>query len=472
LTQHSDLHTEVVIVGGGLAGLACAVGLVDNGVAVMLLEASSTLGGRACSWTDPASGDVIDIGPHILLSDYPNMRAFLGRLGTEDQILWQTDKLIRLIDDDQSIDMYERPLPPPLHLLPSIAKVGSLSLRDKASNRRITWLAMQLGEDDIEALDALSAAQLLERYGVSRGFRDWFWASACMSLLNAPLEECSAGALMRVYAQLIARRNYRFGFPRGGLGDLYAPALRAIVNGGGRVHTRTRAVQLTGDADAVTGVVLADGARISAGHCVLAIPPQALATLAPDAAEARAFEPCPYVSIYLWLDRKLSHEKFWYRLWRPENLNNDFYDLSNIRTGWGERPSVIASNIIYSHRAHPMSDKRIIEVTRRELAEAMPQAANAAVLHSVVNRIPMAIPRPAPGTERKRPLPHTARRGLLLAGDWTRTGLPSCMESAVKSGLRATEAILCDIGRPRQLARPIRPREGFAGLVHRLAQRA
>jgi 15-cis-phytoene desaturase len=471
-------HADVVVVGGGLAGLACGVALCDSGLRVVLLEASDNLGGRARSWTDAATGDVIDIGPHVLLSEYPNMLALLTMLGTRDSVHWQTGKLLRLIDDRRAIDMYQRPLTPPLHLLPSIAKIGALSLRDKASNRRITWFAMQLTQDDFIALDDMTAMQLLRRYGVTQRFIEWFWASVCMSILNAPLEKCSAGALMRVYSQLIGRRGYRFGFAGGGLAELYAPAARRFMDErGGDIRLRARASSLIEQDGAIRGVALENGARIHAPHCVLAIPPADLAQIASPALArsgctqlARWFEPCPYISVYLWLDRKLSQEKFWYRLWRPGHLNCDFYDLSNIRSQWRDRPALVASNIIYSHRAHDLSDAAIVAATHRELSLAVPAANDAAIVHAVVNRIPMAIVCPTPGFEARRPAA-AALPGLLLAGDWTRTDLPSCMESAVRSGWLAADQILAQRGRPRSYARSLNPPQGLAGLVQRWAER-
>lgn len=58
-----------------------------------------------------------------------------------------------------------------------------------------------------------------------------------------------------------------------------------------------------------------------------------------------------------------------------------------------------------------------------------------------------------------------ARYGAQAASDWTRTELPSSMESAVRSGFLAAEAILSASARPRSLALAPRPTEGLAGLV-------
>jgi 15-cis-phytoene desaturase len=176
--------------------------------------------------------------------------------------------------------------------------------------------------------------------------------------------------------------------------------------------------------------------------------------------------------VYLWLDRKLAAGRYWARAACGTQLNNEFHDLSNIRAGWGGRASVVASNIIHSHRADNLSDAELVAATLAELAEVVPGASRARVLHSIVNRVPMAVSCPAPGTEQKRPDTTTTIPGLFLAGDWTRTHLPASMESAVRSGWLAAEGVWNAIGQPRSLVRPSPPPAGIPGLVQRVMSRA
>jgi hypothetical protein len=352
-----------------------------------------------------------------------------------------------------------RRLPPPFSLLPDLVAGSGLPMRDLWSNNRATWRAMQFDEADVPWLDAVSALDYLRSAGVSRRMIEWFWSFAALSVMNVPLERCSAAALLRVHSQLIGRRRLHFGFPAVGLSELFAPqATRAIERAGGRIVLGEAVISIE------SGVRLRDGTRLPANHVVAAVTPQDLRKLG---REAPCVEPSPYISSYLWFDRKLTSERFWAVLGAQQRLNTDFYDLSNIRRGWAARPSVIASNIIYCHRARGMSDAEIVAATRREIAEFIPAAARARVVHAVVNRIPMGIPCPLPGSESERPASYLSTSGP-IAGDWTRTGLPCSMESAVCSGFMAAEGVLRADGRPRKLAFPVRPGDGLVGLAQRL----
>lgn len=477
--QQTDATADVVIVGGGIAGITCAVGLRDRGLRVVLLERGERLGGRAQSWTDAKTGDPVHIGPHIFLSQYPNMLALLDVLGTRDKIVWQSGKFITIFEGERPITMKMAPLPAPFHFVPSIVMDRTVAHRDKLSNVPVTLFAMQLTEEDFLRLDAINAAAFLRSMGVTQRYMDRFWAFASMSIMNVPLELCSAGALLRFYARMVGHAHYDVGFPDGGLGDVFAPRAKELLEAAGvRVLLGAGVRRFTGDAGRVTGVELDDGSRIEAPACVAALPPQALRRVAhPSWLERHdglrnlsAFQPCPYVSVFLWFDRKLTDMKFWARVHAPEDLNCDFYDLSNIHTGWAARPSLITSNIIYSHRTDGMSDDEIVERTRQEIAETLREAARATIVHRVVNRIPMAIHCPYPGTERLRPKPASSVRGLTLAGDWIRTSLPSSMESAAMSGWLAAEEILRARGVHARLALEHPGTEGLSGAMRRASR--
>lgn len=475
-----DVRVDAVIVGGGIAGLTAGVALAESGVKVAVIEKQSLLGGRARSWTDSKTGDPVHIGPHILLSEYANFLGLLENLGTEKKVVWQpAPHFITMVDGPRASRMKLANLPPPMPFLPSVLMDRGIGLADKLSNFRFTAFAMKLDDDDIYEWDDVDGRTLLSEMGVTDAYMTHFWEFVSMSILNVPLDRVSGAALLRFYRRLIGRRHTQVGFADGGLGDLFAPAARAKIERlGGRVMMGSGVSRFLTSEDLrrVTGVELEDGTRITAARTISALAPQELARLVPEAwrtkkpfADLAKFEPCPYVSTYLWFDRKVTREQFWARVHRTEDLNCDFYDLSNIHTGWQGRSSVIATNAIWSHRTKGMTNAEIVERTRDELAEYLPNVKSATIVHSVVNHIPMAIHCPYPGTESLRPRADTPIGGLLLAGDWTRTEYPSSMESAAFSGYAAAERVLEAQGVRKRLARPRQDVEGFTKLFTRAA---
>lgn len=465
---------DVVIIGGGLAGLSCAVALSEQGLRVAVLEQDCRLGGRAQSWIDPTTADPVHIGPHILLSAYPNMRALLRRLGTEDRIRWMDDGFIHVVEGTNSYPIAsERRLPPPLHFLPSFKKAPGLSLRDLLSNSRAAWRALRIGDDELAALDDETALVWLRRMGVTETAIRRSWSFIIMSILNVPVELCSAAALIRFFRHILGHNDIRIGIPTCGLGELFAPQAQAWLHARqGVVALNTAVEAIVGAGSRTVGVRLADGRSMAAQWVISTVPPAKLRPLLPDAwrtertfADLGHFVPCPYISTYLWFDGKLTERPFWARLPAAGDFNCDFYDLSNLAPGWPMDRSIIAANIIWSHRAAEMTDQEIIAQTRRELAEFLPAAAKVPIRHAVVNRIPMAIHCPFPGIESKRPAQTTPFPGLLLAGDWVRTGVPASMEGACRSGHSAAQVVLQSRGIHASLVHDIPELAGIAGFI-------
>lgn len=479
--RHCVSSSDVLVAGGGIAGLSCAAALAGCGLRVVVVEAQPHLGGRAASWRDPATGDWVDIGPHVITSEHRNFVSLLERLGTADQVLWQHDPLITLLDAGRQLRMHAANWPPPLHGLPNLRNaLRCVSLADLLSNARVVWEAMRLNETTTLALDGQDALGYLKERGVSQRFIDWFWTSSTMALLNVPLARCSAASMMRVFRLLLGRSGYCFGFPRIALSELYAPGcIKAVEAAGGRVWTSAAVREVVLNEDGrFAGFLLQDGSQLRGRAGVLALDPHGLASLAVRGANAGArwralkqsaerLEPSRYISTVLWFDRKLGSERFWARVSAPGDLNMDFYDLSNIRSAH-DGCAWVASNAIHVEaNAWAASDADIVAQTRRELAEFFPQAAAAGLRHARIHRIPLAVPCAAPGVEAMRPEAPSGIPGLWLAGDWIATGLPFSMESAARSGALAAEEVAATHGRVLRLAEPLPDTQGIPALLRR-----
>jgi len=122
---------KVGIVGGGLAGLAAAVALVDRGFHVELFETRRKLGGRAGSYIDPVSGESIDHCQHVAMGCCTNFLDFCRRTGVSD-LLRRYKTLHFFGPDGRRSDFSPSAWPPaPLHLAGPLFSLRYLSWRDK-----------------------------------------------------------------------------------------------------------------------------------------------------------------------------------------------------------------------------------------------------------------------------------------------------------------------------------------------------
>lgn len=463
--------TDVVVVGAGVAGIAAALSVAKKGLKVTLVESRSILGGRARSWIDGITRDPVHIGPHVVVTEYPNFFHLLELLGTRDKIVFQPWRhFVTWVRGTTEHHIRTLPLPAPFSWgLASIID-PFVSFADKHTTVPAAIHCLSLSDEQILALDDISGEEFLRRLEVSDAYIQHFWGFLCHAILNVPIEEVSAAAMVRFFRRLVGRSSMEMGFSDGGLGDLLKPAKDMLTELGSTVITSTEITGFLGD-DTCTGVQLDDGTVCKARLGVIStLPPPTLLPLLPAAwvdrhpgiKELSKLKPCRYISVYIWFDRKVTGgRQMWARTYNKRDLNCEFYDFSEIYTGkdskgvlWKDRASFVGSNIIDVGRLSELSDTEIIEGTLREMEEFYTDIRQAKVLHSVVNRIPMAIHRPVVGTEKLRPDQASPVPGLYFGGCWTKTDFPGSMESAARGGFLAAERLLNRNGTTGPIAIP------------------
>mmetsp|Transcript_105120 Transcript_105120/g.307205 ORF Transcript_105120/g.307205 Transcript_105120/m.307205 type:complete len:523 (-) Transcript_105120:249-1817(-) len=451
---------DVVVVGGGVAGIASAVSLAQRGLKVKLVESRPELGGRARSWVDSVTKDPVHIGPHVVVTEYPNFFKLLEMLGTRGKLAWQPPRhFLTWVKGQQEYHLRTAPLPAPFSWGPAAILDPLVPSKDSQSMLYAIIRCLSLDEEGVMKLDSESGAEFLRRSGVSEAYIQHFWAFCSHAILNVPIEEVSAAALVRFFRYLISRPNMEMGFSDCGLGELVTPARDLLTKLGASVLMGTEVVEFLGDAEQCTGVKLEDGSIVEAKMGVIStLPPQTLLPLLQPAwvekhetiRNLQHLKPCKYICVYIWFDRKVTGGRMmWARTYNKKDLNCEFYDFSEIYSGsdakgvsWRSRPSFVGSNVIDSARVGEMSDEDLLEGTLREMEEFFTDVRQAKVVHWRVNRVPMAIHRPVVGTECLRPDQASPVAGLYFGGCWTRTLFPGSMESAARGGFLAAERLL------------------------------
>ncbi|MBI4226644.1 MAG: FAD-dependent oxidoreductase [Candidatus Omnitrophica bacterium] len=450
---------RAIVIGGGLAGLAAGVALADAGWRVTVLERGGALGGRARSFTDPASGDVVDNGQHVFLGAYTQTLRFLKRLGTDHLIRFQPQLTVAFAEAGRRPAVLRCPSwPAPWSLAAGLCGFGALSWGDKLAMLRVVrhlrtgTVPSSTGDSPCSAddhLDQMTVAQWLATLGQTPRSRQVFWDPLTIAALNDDPEHTSALGLATVLARMFGQGSSaaRLGLATVGLSDLYTrPAARIIEQAGGTVRVNTAVAAADGDGARATGLRLAGGERLTADAYVIATPPHELARLLPSSLTSRdptlaglsRFTASPIVSINLWLDRLITDQTFVGLIGRRVQW---VFNRSQVVTAG---PSTHVALVISAAAAYVgQSNEPLVALAREDLEACLPAARGARWLKTQIVREHAATIRTPPGSQAWRPGPRTPWPNLSLAGDWTATGLPATIESAVASGAAAALQIAC-----------------------------
>ncbi len=432
------MSDPIVVIGGGFAGLRAAVTLTDAGRPVTLLEGRVGLGGRARSFTDPVTREVVDNGQHLFLFGYPRTLAFLDRVGTRHRLIFQDRLKVSFIRPGGKVSTLDCPfLPAPWHLLLGMMRLSGFPIGDKLRLWKV-WRDLE----SARGMDGKPIGETVEgwlrRLGQGKRSRAIFWDPLTVAALNEqPAKACAAG-LKRVLLTLIqSQREARLGMSAVGLNDLYAEQARRIIEkGGGRVVLNRPVKGLEVQGRRVRALRFADGTQLETDAVISAVPPSALLKILPDPAAAGeplgralpSFDTSPILSVNLWLNQPLTDSLFVALIGcRYQWLFNKaaILRLAGVQANYISLIISAATDFI------DRSNDELVRIAMEDLRSCFPRVKELQATVSLTVE-----------TERLRPGPRTALENLFLAGDWTATGLPATVESAVVSGEACGEEVL------------------------------
>jgi squalene-associated FAD-dependent desaturase len=434
---------KIVVIGGGLAGLAAAAALGGAGNSVVLLESRPFLGGRATSYEvgNGEEAEFIDNCQHILLRCCVNLLDFYRRLGVEHDIAFSRDVTFIEPGGRRSV-LRSGILPAPAHFAESFLKLSFLSFGEKlALARAIRAIGREHGRAD---LDRITMRQWLEEKRQPQRVIERFWRQVLVSAVNEELDRMAAAHGFQVFRLgFLARKDsYEMGVPAVPLGRLYSSdAWKRIGNVEIRLRAPVSRIVIRGG---VAQSAIVDDEEIRGDYYVSALPFERLGSVAPDLAiDVSAFEHSPITGIHLWFDRPVTD------LPHATLLDRTIQWMFNKHQGRYVQLVVSASR---SLTEVPRAD--VIALAVKELAEFFPAVRDALLEKAHVVKEIRATFSAKPGLEAHRPGNCTDVANLFLAGDWTKSGWPATMEGAVRSGYLAAEAVTAAAGAPKRFVIP------------------
>jgi squalene-associated FAD-dependent desaturase len=407
--------TSVHIVGAGMAGLAAGTRLSAAGVDVTVHEAANQAGGRCRSYHDQTIDMLIDNGNHLVLSGNGSVLAYLADVGATDRLVGPAHAEFPFVDLATNERWALRPNDGvlPWWIFDSSRRVPGTGAADYLAMARLLWSGKHktIGE-------AIDCNGTLYRRLIR---------PVLLAALNTEPREGSAALAAAVIRETLATggRACRPLIARDGLGLAFVePALQLLARRNAKVQFGHRLRAFTGESNRVTALQFGDE-TVALGPndaVILAVPPMVASAIVPGLQTPDEF-------------RAIVNAHF--RIEPPKDLapiTGSVNSMVEWLFAFPDRLSVTIS-----------AADRLLDTSREELAEQIWREVCA------IARIDSALPRwqivrerratfaATPAQEAKRPKPETAYRNLWLAGDWTATGLPATIESAIRSGHKAAQ---------------------------------
>jgi squalene-associated FAD-dependent desaturase len=427
----------VVVVGGGLSGLAAAVSLSSRRIPVLLLEQRKSPGGRASSFVDESTGTVIDNGQHVLIAGYSRTMEFLGTIGARGLVAVQPVPELLFHHPVRGFCSFRLPLlPSPLHFLAGVVTTGLFSPADKLRMLRAGFALRS--SRPVEGTGE-TVESWLDSLGQSPETKRSFWEPLAVAVMNEHLETASAVVFIRALrtAFLSGARGSALAIPTVGLNELYVDPARAYIERcGGVVRCSADVTGSVAEGGKISGIRLKEGETIGCSAVILAVPSYRAAGLLPDALRESGFLACassiplsPIVSVHLWF--------------RGDVMPQDVLGVVGRRIQWVFNRRKISrekgegghlSVVISAARAFVgMENDELARIALEDLRSVFGAVIGDAT-HAVVIREKRATISCAPDVEPLRPGSITPLPNLFIAGDWTGTGYPATIEGAVMSG--------------------------------------
>ena len=467
----------MIVIGGGLAGLAAGVALAESGRRVRLFEQRPFLGGRATSYVLP-DGEHVDNCQHVTLGCCTNLDDFYRRIGAAGKIKF-FDRLFFLDPQGRRGAMQAGSLPAPFHLTRSFATFAPLNLLDKLSVARamLDILQTQGKPGDLNENGGISMLEWLRRRGQTKRAIERFWRVVLVSALDEELDRTDARFGVDVFwkAFLSNSAGYRMGVPAVPLANLYEGCKSEIERRGGEVILRAPVRGLKIENGEFVGLRFDEGREEAADAYVFAVPHTALAELLPESmkqsdpslANLDKIKVAPITGVHFWFDRPVMTEPFVTLLDTTTQWIFNKTALYADSNSTGQSPAsgqYVQLVISASYDLLQKSRQEIIDLCLAEVRQALPASRKAELLKATVIKEAAATFSPEPGVDRWRPKQQTTIPRLFLAGDWTDTGWPATMEGAVRSGYFAAEALLRSEGTPRKFLQPDLDPDGFIAM--------
>lgn len=415
----------VHIVGLGVAGLSAAVRLANAGRTVKLYDGAKAAGGRCRSFHDAKLDCLIDNGNHLLLSGNKSALSYLDLLGARHELEIADKATFPFYDHDNgerwSVTLDEGLIP--WWVFQKSRAIPGVRLSEFGSALKFPFASTKA---TIESLTG-STGKLFER----------FWEPMTWAVLNITPDRASANLMWAVFAETFAKGGTycKPMIAKRGLSETFVdPALRFLEKQNVEPQFNTPLKEMVLDGSLVTSLHLGDE-TISLNEedaVVLAVPRAQAGRIVPDCSIPDG--DTAIVNAHFKMAEPLDADK------APPLLG-----LVNSKTHWiFTRGNIISLTISAADALglDRISEDDLLPQLWDEVVAALDLPVGTTYDAGRLIRERRATFDQSPESVAKRPAAKTQYSNLVLAGDWTDTGVPATIEGSIRSGEMAAKAVL------------------------------
>lgn len=424
------MSKKCLVIGGGFAGLAAASFLADKKNNTTLLEASPKLGGRAYSFTDTKSNTVIDNGQHILMGCYFNTLNFLELISAKENFEFQDKLKVTFVKKNfQVVPLKAASGFYPINLLLGLLNFNAIKFSERL---KLLNVFLKLPFIHSDKLKTKTVEDWLKEENQNENLLNAFWKILAVGALNTSLSKASAKIFVDILKQIFLKGNSAAAIilPKYGLTESYCHNAKIFIekyNGIIKLSEKVTAFNINNNK--IEKIITDKNVYDDFDYVVSTVPAHSLKKIMAGSnfIDIPGLKYSSILNVHLWLNENPFKEKF--------------YGLIDSKVHWVFNKSTYI-NVVISDADELIEkpDDEIIKLISSELEKFLKLKSSNISGYKIIKE-KRATFVPSSEVISKRPKQKTSIKNLILAGDWVNTGLPSTIESAVKSGITAAEIV-------------------------------
>jgi squalene-associated FAD-dependent desaturase len=425
----------VTIIGGGLAGLSSAVFLHKKGYNVQIYESSPKFGGRAYAFYDREKNLFFDNCQHILAGWYENTFDYLKAIDSYNKIDFQKNLEVNFYDTSKnSYNLKTFNLPAPFNLLFGLLNFKALSFSDKMAVLKIYKI---FTDKSLENLD--NVGELLRKIKQTENLIKYFWEPFILAVFNAKPENINCKIFLEILKTGFSKKSFsNLVIPKVNLNELFIDnAFQYFESNGINVYKKDKITLVKIENGSVISLQTESGKEINSDYFISAVPFFRFADLFEINDYNRYFHnrgnlnSSSIISLHLFFESEI-----------PEDLllNNSFgmTGLIGTKVQWifkrnSRHLSLVISASDFLDELTDEDNETIFKTCVYELSQCLNGFEKFKIQDYKIIKEKRATFIPDNKSLKNRPSQKTELQNFYIAGDWTNTGLPATIESAIKS---------------------------------------